>query len=944
MRRSPVAARLAAVTAALLAPVAIFSDALQAGEDDRLLWHLGDEAYRYDLEEDTAQRVTDSPGHTPALERVRLVSGADFERSRRLKGEIRDCSDLLWYYALFLPDGEFGPKGGGFTIDDSFPLPHPQGKIVAKGKDEVHRSGGGKTQVKATVDFEQEGGEKGSTWIGKGSRLVVERTYFDKKKMIAEVRFELHLKRIDGDKTHAIKQVGVVKLSGKVDTAAKQFLAEVQQAIRRGTGYLQEQLSKRLKDYKAAKEKPSQALGHVALPTFALLRSGVPPAQLAEAFDFMATCDWREVYSVSLYVMCLEAKSVRREEVPAAAHGRTVARFRKDAVPKKDQEQMCLAARWLLAVRKHGEGWWSYYGNPGESMNFPLTPGGKGTSEKKKGPNGKVLEDEGFPVGHDGKTPAEGGDRSNSQFAILALHSAFTSIDPALLDSSVWKEIAEELTLGQEQDGPPQSLKGVEWTAAAPSGIAPDGGADPFQPNATRSRDERNKDYGEGARARGWGYPMHRAVGNGGAYGSMSGAGLSSAAIAREALRRAGKLDADLEAKTRNQIRDGVAWYLQNWNVLRNPKNGGWYYYYLYSVEKAMETAGVEKLGPHEWWREGAAQLLAIEDSQPAKKGSWNGGNIEDTSFVLIFLNRATLPATIQAEGNLKVATGEKDPDAWDQVFVDGTGHVRLRQVFYALETATPDLVKDRLKVAEKGFELLEEERRPRLVPDLLRLVQMQDKDIRRFALRALQVAAGTQDAKDASVFFTKWQDLARACEERDYGAIPGMRALLRDPKSTHPLRRTICIALTRLHGIEGLGDLIGEFTDKDASYRRQVHATVFQLAGGDKAAYDPGASEAELKKGQAAWQEWWKKAQPDLCFFEEARRQVEALSVESTRATAIAKLKQMGKRTARQLIDGLHEKEAKPHAYALLKELTGQAFKDEPGPWLAWWEKQPQK
>src|SRR5581483_1213962 len=427
----------------------------------------------------------------------------------------------------------------------------------------------------------------------------------------------------------------------------------------------------------------------------------------------------------------------------------------------------------------------------------------------------------------------------------------------------------DELTSSQEQDGPAQSLKGVEWTAAAPQGVAPDGGADPFQPNSTRSKDELRKDYGEGAKARGWGYVMRAAANPGTGYGSMSGAGLSSTAIAREALHRAGKLDAELEAKTRNEIRDGVAWFLQNWTPLRNPKNGSWYYYYLYSVEKAMETAGVEKLGPHEWWREGAAQLLALEDSVPTKKGSWNSGNIEDTSFALLFLNRATLPATIQAQDNLKIATGEKDPDAWDQVFVDGTGHVRLRQVLYALETATPDLVKDRLRIAEKGFELLEEERRPRLVPDLLRLVATGDKDIRRFALRALQAAAGTQDANEARAFFAKWQDLARACEERDYAAIAAMRAILRDPKATHPLRRTVCIALTRLHGVEALGDLIGELTDKEASYRRLVATTLVQLAGGEKAPYDPSAAEADSKKGQAGWQEWWKKAQADLCFFE---------------------------------------------------------------------------
>jgi hypothetical protein len=898
---------------------------------------MGDDAFRFDLDEDQAQRVAPAnAGLVPALEKVRLVSQSDLDHARRLKGEIREVSDLIWFYALFLPDGEFGPKGGNYTIAETWKLGGQRGELVVKGTDTVTRLAGGKTTIHAQIEFGQEKADKKFVSMDKGSTLTVDRTYVDKKKLIVEVKFDLNLRRPDGDQTVLIRQVGTIKLAGKVDVTAKQFLNDVNAAIKRGTAYLQEQLSKRLKDYKATQTKPSQALGFIALPTFALLRSGVPPAQLREAFDFMADCEWKETYSVSLYVMCLEAKSVKREEVPATAGGRTVARFRKDAVPKPDQEQMCKAARWLIAVRKHGEGWWTYTGNPGNELERPLP--GKGTNDRKKPAAAGAADQDGYPTDGNGG-PAKVGDRSNSQFATLALHSAFTSLDPGILDSAVWKEIAEEIAGTQESDGPATSLKGIEWTPAAPLGIAPDGGADPFQPNATRSRDERRKDYGEGAKARGWSYQMHTQVQGGAGYGSMSGAGLSSAAIAREALRRAGMLEGDLETKTRNAIRDGVAWYLENWTPTHNPKNGGWYYYYLYSVEKAMETAGVEKLGPHEWWREGAFQLLALEDDGK-KSGSWNNGNVEDTSFALLFLNRATLPATIQAQDQLKVATGEKDPDAWDQVYIEGTGHVRLRQVLYALETATPDLVKDRLKIADKGFDLLEEDRRPRLVPDLLRLVNVQDKEIRKFANRALQAATGTTEPAKAQKFYLRWQELARACEERDYNAVAAIRAIFKDAEATRQLRRTACIALSRLRAVEALGDLIGELTDKDASYRRQVASTIVQLAGGEKAPYDPAGSDAELKKGQGDWADWWKKSQSDLVFAEETRRQVEALGADATRAAAQAKLKQAGKRAARALIDGLHETAIKPHAHALLKELTGQAFPADPAPWLAWWEK----
>jgi len=89
----------------------------------------------------------------------------------------------------------------------------------------------------------------------------------------------------------------------------------------------------------------------------------------------------------------------------------------------------------------------------------------------------------------------------------------------------------------------------------------------------------------------------------------------------------------------------------------------------------------------------------------------------------------------------------------------------------------------------------------------------------------------------------------------------------------------------------QAIGDLIGELTDKDASYRRQVASTIVQLAGGEKAPYDPAGSDADLKKGQGDWSEWWKKAQTDLVFGEETRRQVEGLGSDATRTAAQAKL-----------------------------------------------------
>src|SRR5262249_42374617 len=147
-----------------------------------------------------------------------------------------------------------------------------------------------------------------------------------------------------------------------------------------------------------------------------------------------------------------------------------------------------------------------------------------------------------------------------------------------------------------------------------------------------------------------------------------------SGVIAREALRRAGKLNADLEGKSRHAILDGIAWFATNWTPAHNANAGrrdfeGWHLYYLYSVEKAMEMAGVETLAGHNWWREGCAQILALE--QKPKRGTWRNDGSE-TALALLFLNRATLPARLNVFERTREATGGGDSSAWDEVKVEG--------------------------------------------------------------------------------------------------------------------------------------------------------------------------------------------------------------------------------------------------------------------------------
>lgn len=81
----------------------------------------------------------------------------------------------------------------------------------------------------------------------------------------------------------------------------------------------------------------------------------------------------------------------------------------------------------------------------------------------------------------------------------------------------------------------------------------------------------------------------------------------------------------------------GEDWVIKNYNI-RNPT--GWPIYYLYGLERIAALADAKKLGPHDWYADGARHLLTTQRDD----GSWVGaGNIPpSTCLAIIFLSKAT--------------------------------------------------------------------------------------------------------------------------------------------------------------------------------------------------------------------------------------------------------------------------------------------------------------
>jgi hypothetical protein len=140
-------------------------------------------------------------------------------------------------------------------------------------------------------------------------------------------------------------------------------------------------------------------------------------------------------------------------------------------------------------------------------------------------------------------------------------------------------------------------------------------------------------------------------------YGSMSCASLCGLVIAKFYLGQ--------DIKKNTAIDKGLSWLGDNLTFTSNPGTvvtGSkhpkcFLYYYIYGVERVGAVLGIEQIGEHEWYPEGAAELLEEQKGD----GSWNTPEddqwstvIADTCFAILFLKRATQKLTPKITGESK--------------------------------------------------------------------------------------------------------------------------------------------------------------------------------------------------------------------------------------------------------------------------------------------------
>ncbi len=226
------------------------------------------------------------------------------------------------------------------------------------------------------------------------------------------------------------------------------------------------------------------------------------------------------------------------------------------------------------------------------------------------------------------KSDIKSGDRSNGQFAVLALRNAVNA--GVEIDQSVWRRTRDHWEGQQNPDG-------------------------------------------------GWGYSPGRDIRGNPSRGSMTAAGLSTVAITSRMI--ADDSDTDAEGRVDpcfphpppSALLKGRHYLGNRFSASRNPDHQGWHYYYLYGLERAGRLTGVRFFGEHDWYRAGARVLQKAQ----LTNGSWlpPGAHESDpvlaTSYALLFLSKGLSRVVVNKLDYTSTPNRESPEGEWNRHHLD---------------------------------------------------------------------------------------------------------------------------------------------------------------------------------------------------------------------------------------------------------------------------------
>jgi hypothetical protein len=190
-------------------------------------------------------------------------------------------------------------------------------------------------------------------------------------------------------------------------------------------------------------------------------------------------------------------------------------------------------------------------------------------------------------------------------------------------------------------------------------------------PRATWERAQAMLEKNQGADG-GWSYHGTESP----SYNRMTAAGAGSWILCRISLEES-LTPSDAADTTR--VRDAVRWLERSTDPAQ--MSGTPDYYLLYSLERLCMIAGIEKLGIHDWYAEGAAVLLRSQGPD----GSWTGvhGAVPDSCMALLFLRKAFIARPdIATETARPRATADQAQAIFErrceEMFVEGVKEIRV--------------------------------------------------------------------------------------------------------------------------------------------------------------------------------------------------------------------------------------------------------------------------
>jgi hypothetical protein len=411
--------------------------------------------------------------------------------------------------------------------------------------------------------------------------------------VIARFRGELRLEgKLDGTLQHEVFDFLLTQdwtLRDVLPHRAPDFEGRVAEAIRRGASWLRERLRNPQGDEFTTFWKEGEhhhGEGRLALALLTLLAAGESPKdqEIAAWLDDLRRREIRETYSLGCALLALEkayAPPREREDLLSGLLKRPLPRVLEASDQKLVAEwtELLLANRDTSVDAAYQSRWWY--------------------------------------------TRHRDYDNSNTQYAVLGLFSA--QLCRHKVNRGIWLAAAEHWLQAQHAaEGKPRPLQILGHQEARGQDLG----------KLRKTTGSRR------AEPRGWSY---RHPNDEAAYGSMTCAGVASLALCAAALDD-GKLNPS-EAKITAALRSGFAWLSQHKTVRCNPslrpeRHAFWYYYHLYSLERACELAHVQLLDGWDWYHDGAQVLMAVQNAG----GTFQNSQFEDVCFAVLFLKKAQLP------------------------------------------------------------------------------------------------------------------------------------------------------------------------------------------------------------------------------------------------------------------------------------------------------------